>query len=139
MNTTNPVINRKEAKNTPVKLWQNPNTWLSLLMKQICQNIIYPLLPLFLTCLMKHFDISLEWADIYCLTNVTLYKSYFDLDNFAWMKMLVIQIVSSLCSELYVSFFTIHSDLLDRYPFHFIDEETEVQRISVTCPRLLSQ
>ena len=88
---------------------------------------------------MKHFDISLEWADIYRLTNVTLYKSYFDLDNFAWMKMLVIHIVSFLCSELYVSFFTIHSDLLDRYPFHFIDEETEVQRISVTCPSLLSQ
>lgn len=37
----------------------------------------------------------------------------------------------------YVHFFTICKHLLGRYSFYFVDKETEVQRVSVTCARLL--
>lgn len=38
-----------------------------------------------------------------------------------------------------LSFTYVNNNTLDKHPFHFVDEEIEVQRINVTCLRLVTR
>lgn len=149
-NSTNTVINRK------LRLWRNPNTWLSLLMRQISLNqfiLPTPSLPRSLnawpnilisawnglTCIPFFFALFFTNTFFFCITfQNSPHTNPILIVLCEWRLSSVMYRVCTLRSFTYVNFFTIHRNLLYRYPFHFVDEETEARRVNVTCSRLLS-